>query len=57
MKQSEITCLTRNTNIKSGDENPNASSTARDKGKSSSVAANEKKGSLFTKVLKRRKSR
>ena len=56
MKQSEITCLTRNTNIKASDDVPPGS--LRDAKKTGSVAATESgKPSLFGKVLKRRKSR
>ena len=51
-KTQEITCLTRNTNIKESDDAPIASKKG---GKSGSVDPG--KTSLFKEVLKRRKSR
>jgi hypothetical protein len=52
MKQSEITCLTRNTNIKEAENEAPAATK-----KAGSVGADTAKPSLFGKVLKRRMSR
>ena len=52
LRQTELTCLTRNTNIKQGDDEAPATTK-----KAGSVGHDKNKPSLFGKVLKRRTSR